>query len=607
MGNVLKDVYLNLDSRTEKFEIDKRGIEWLDFGFNASEHHFFNRGSSFGGAAVTLEVLKKLGITASIAGNSIDFTDDAFIINDPTEVYRYILVSDHGVSYLAPSRFKSTAFVAPDEHYDYLFVDRSASIDDDVARKINNYLDSSRDTKLVLYLRDMHHLPPDELINRAALLFVEQSSAAFLEEQYVPELSQIDSAKIIYLSEKSLTYLKITESISRQQIDKMTHLSMYSIAAGTILGCFILGETVEDSLKLARANVENSQLDAVLTLDELKSIDQESGNNLRLIAASLMLKGKGILAADESGGNIHQKFTDLNIPDTYETRRKYRNLLLATPDLAKYLNGVILFDETTNQMTDDGRNFVEYLTSERIIPGVKVDQGLEKFKGSEETFTKGLDNLDERLKRYYDAELRFAKWRAAFEIRTDKDGRILSPTDYAIDENCRILAEYAKKCQSAGLVPIVEPEVVYDGDYDINQSAVVTGRILDALFAKLILAGVDLRACILKCNMVLAGKKSSTQSTPDEVGRMTARVLKSHVPKALAGIVFLSGGQTPEQATENLAAVLKHGPFPWPITFSFARALQEPALTTWVGDEQNIEKARQAFLDRLVANTDALD
>ena len=193
--------------------------------------------------------------------------------------------------------------------------------------------------------------------------------------------------------------------------------------------------------------------------------------------------------------------------------------------------------------------------------------------------------------------LRFAKWRAAFGI---------NPTDHAITENCRILAEYAAACQSAGLVPIVEPELVYDGYYTIDQSAKTTSKILDELFHKLADYHVNLRACILKVNMILAGKKFEQQSTPKEVGQKTAEVLKTHVPEDLAGIVFLSGGQTPEQATDNLREIIKNGTFPWPVTFSFARALQDPALYAWAGDNQNVEKARQAFLDRLIANTEVL-
>ena len=240
-----------------------------------------------------------------------------------------------------------------------------------------------------------------------------------------------------------------------------------------------------------------------------------------------------------------------------------------------------------------------------IVPGIKVDQGLEKIENSVETYTKGLDGLALRLREYYRMGLRFAKWRAAFEIHVNEVGEIITPSEMAIEENCRILAEYAKECQSAGLVPIVEPEVVYDGYYGIDKSAEVTAKILDKLFATLTDFGVNLKACVLKCNMVLAGKQFG-DSTPDEVGEATARVLKEHVPSELAGVVFLSGGQTVEQATDNLAKVIENGPFEFPVTFSFARALQDPALFAWKGDNANTEVAKEAFKARLVANTDVL-
>ncbi|MBR3172839.1 fructose-bisphosphate aldolase class I [Candidatus Saccharibacteria bacterium] len=388
----------------------------------------------------------------------------------------------------------------------------------------------------------------------------------------------------------------------------MTHLSAYSIAAATTLGGFVLGYSVEDSLKYARLNVENSKLNSVLALEELQELatTTDTKNNIELIAQNLVLPPKGILAADESGGSIHKKFEQLNIPDTYDNRRDYRNIFFTTPDLEKYINGVILFDETARQQADDGQNFVDYLTGKRIVPGIKVDQGLEKFKDSEETYTKGLTGLDERLAEYYQMGLRFAKWRAAFNVQLDDQNNPITPSDYAIQENCTSLAKYALKCQSAGLVPIVEPEVVYDGNYDIETSASITSKILDVLFAELAKQEVNLHACILKVNMIIAGKQQEHQSTPEEVGEKTASVLKAHVPDDLAGVVFLSGGQTPEQATANLAAVLQNGPFNWPVTFSFARALQDPALYAWAGDNQNVEKARQAFADRLIANTEIL-
>ena len=608
MGSILKDVYLNLDSRTENFETDKNNTKWLEFSFDASKHFYFNRNSSIGGAAISLEVLKKLGLDAKISGKNLDLDDDGLYNIETADAYRYILISDEDVSYLAPSEFKTAIFEEPESIPDFIFIDRSALLDFYTAKKISNFLEAHPETKLILYLKDKNNRNALDLLKYSSLIFCENTGENS-ELKHAPELKDFAQEKIIYLSENELKYLHITEKISKNRIDLSTHLSTFSIAAATIFGSFLLNNSVEKSLKLARLNLENSRLDATLSLDELKTLDNEeedSSSNLELIAKSLVLKPKGILAADESGGSIKKKFAQLNIEDTYDNRRDYRNIFFTTPNLEQYVNGVILFDETARQFADDGRNFVDFLTSRRIIPGIKVDGGLEKFENSEETYTKGLDDLDSRLKEYYNMGLRFAKWRAAFEVRLGENGEILTPSDFAIDENCRILAEYALTCQNNNIVPIVEPELVYDGNYDIEKSAFITSKILDNLFAKLAEKNVNLPACILKVNMVLAGKQFASKSSAEKIGEKTAEVLKSHVPEQLAGVVFLSGGQSPEEATKNLASVLANGPFPWPVTFSFARALQDPALYAWNGNNNNTDTAREAFLTRLIANSTAL-
>lgn len=606
VGNIIKDVYLNLDTRTEKFESDKHDVNWLDLSFNASEHHFFNRSSNLGGATVSLEVLTKLGLTAMINNSDIKLTEDGFTSNIPAETYRYIMLADDKPCYFVPTAYKTTTFTPPAEAFDYLYVDRSAELDQAAASRIAAYLDISSNTKLILYIRNADNQSLNTLIPRASLVFLENPDKS-AQTQALP-LDDVDPAKIITITEHRFANQNISEPISISRVDMLTHLSAYSIASATILGSFILGQSIEDSLRLARINVENSKLNSSLTLEQLQSMgDNQTPNNLELIASNLVLYPKGILAADESGGSIRKKFDQLQIADTYDNRRDYRNIFFTTPNLADYVNGVILFDETARQIADDGQNFVDYLTGQRIIPGIKVDQGLEPLNpNSLETLTKGLDGLDRRLAEYYQMGLRFAKWRAAFELRMSQNGSILTPTDEAITKNCDNLAKYAYLCQQAGIVPIVEPEVVYDGYYDIDKSAEITAKILDQLFKSLIDTGINLHACILKVNMVLAGKQYDKQSTPAEVGQATAKVLKEHVPTDLAGVVFLSGGQTVEQATDNLAEITKNGPYPWPVTFSFARALQDPALYAWQGDNANTEKARQAFADRLIANTKAL-
>lgn len=582
VGNVLKDVYLSLDPRTEPFEVDSNGTKWLDFSFDTSSHHFFHRHSSFGGAAVSLEVLKNLGFEAKINTSDFSFDDPK---NTQTSEYRYILTSEDSVSYLVPTMPVNTKFEVPNTPPEYIYIDRSAHLTRETAEKIASYIITHQDVKLALYLKDPASLELESLVGLASLIITEDPNA------------NLNYERTVFITNHNLTFKNITESISVERIDKMTHLSAYSIAAATIFGSFLLGKTVEDSLKLAKLNVENSNLDSTLSLHELNAMESEGDESLELIAATLMAPKKGILAADESGGSIKKKFEQLNIPDTFENRHNYRNIFFTTEGIEEYLSGIILFDETARDFMDTGEPIPDFLINHRIVPGIKVDQGLEKFENSDETFTKGLEGLKSRLREYRAMGLRFAKWRAAFNAH---------PSNLAISDNCRLLAEYAADCQSAGIVPIVEPEVVYDGDYSIEENAKATGKILDKLIEELRNYNVSLPACIIKCNMVLAGKQYHEQSSKEEVGHATAKVLRDHVPSEIAGIVFLSGGQTEEQATENLAEIIKNGPFPWPLTFSFARALQDPALYAWAGDNNNIEAAKKAFLERLEKNTEIL-
>lgn len=600
VGKVLKDVYLNLDTQKEHLESDKNGVKWLDLGFDGSEHHFFGRTSSLGGAAVSLEVLEKMGVPAEVIGSDLRYGAEGLTTAEPVGAYRYILVADGQVSYLAPEVAQGAKFVAPTEPVEWILVDRSANLSQAAAEQLIAYLDISSETRLALYVQNPDDPCYKELAARADLVFIEGERADLAPE------------KTVYLSETELSYLETRVPVALERVEMMTHLSIFSIAAATILGGYVQGKTLDECLRLSVANLENARLDAVLPLSEMEKIAARQqnqlagGKELELIAANLMLPGKGILAADESGGSIKRKFAQYGVADTYENRRSYRNIFFTTPQLERFVNGVILFDETTRQTADNGQNFVDYLTARRVIPGIKVDQGLEYFDQSIETYTRGLEGLAGRLREYYARGLRFAKWRAALEIRVSNGGEIITPSEKAIAENCRILAEYAAECQRAGLVPMVEPEVVYNGYYSLGQCAEVTGRVLDTLFQKLRETGVNLRACILKVNMVINGKNYGQAASATEVGVATAEVLKAHVPEELAGVAFLSGGQTAEQATANLAEVEKQGPFPWPVTFSFARALQEPALAAWRGDPAKTGVAQEAFLARLKANTEAL-
>ncbi len=306
---------------------------------------------------------------------------------------------------------------------------------------------------------------------------------------------------------------------------------------------------------------------------------------------------KGILAADESNASCNKRFAEYNIAGTEENRRRYRELLLTTPRIEKYVSGVILFDETIRQMTLDGELFRDLLKRKGILVGIKVDKGLEEFStGSKETITKGIEDLRSRLLDYKQMYATFTKWRAAFQISEH------TPTDEAIQKNCEILVRYARVTQEAGMVPIVEPEVLIDGNHTIEKAHEVTEKVLETLFQELEKQEVYLGGLILKTSMVVAGDKSSFEVSHEVVAQHTSEVLRKVVPPHTGGVVFLSGGQSPQYAVHNLNEIAELGPYPWPVTFSFSRALQAPALDAWQGDDVNIGKAQELFQERLELN-----
>ena len=323
-----------------------------------------------------------------------------------------------------------------------------------------------------------------------------------------------------------------------------------------------------------------------------------SDHDLAATAQAMVAPGKGILAADESVATISKRFAALAIESTFESRRAYRDLLLTTPDLSTYVSGVIMYDETLRQGLTDGTPFPEVLHKSAILPGIKVDTGAKPLAGAPgETITEGLDGLRERIAEYVDMGARFAKWRAVITIAGD--GR---PTRNAIATNAHALARYAALCQEGGLVPIVEPEVLMDGDHSIEHSYDVTSETLRVVFAELAGQGVRFEEMVLKPSMVIAGKKATRQAGVQEVAEQTLRCLLNTVPGAVPGVAFLSGGQSAEVATAHLNAMSKMGPLPWSLSFSYGRALQDPALATWKGQDANVNDAQKALYHRVRLN-----
>lgn len=320
-------------------------------------------------------------------------------------------------------------------------------------------------------------------------------------------------------------------------------------------------------------------------------------HKLTTLVAKLMHRHKGILAADESNTSCNKRFAEYNIPGTQENRRRYRELLLTTPHMEKYISGVILYDETIRQMTLNGELFRDVLKQKGILVGIKVDKGLEElYPGSKETVTKGLEDLRSRLLDYKQMYATFTKWRAAFPVSDSL------PSDQAIEENCEILARYARIVQEMGMVPIVEPEVLLEGKHTIERARVVTEKVLAKLFQALEKHEVYLGGLILKTSMIVAGSEAEIEASHELVAAHTSEVLKKVVPPHTGGVVFLSGGQTPQYALHNLNEIASLGPYSWPLTFSFSRAIQAPALDAWLGEDSNIKKAQELFIERLELN-----
>ncbi|OLD99047.1 MAG: fructose-bisphosphate aldolase [Actinobacteria bacterium 13_1_20CM_4_69_9] len=321
---------------------------------------------------------------------------------------------------------------------------------------------------------------------------------------------------------------------------------------------------------------------------------------LNQTAQAIVAEGKGILAADESDSTIKKRFDSIGVESTEEHRRAYRDLLFTTEGVEEYISGVILFDETIRQSSLDGTPFPKLLESKGVIPGIKVDIGAKPLALAEgETITEGLDGLRDRLEEYRELGARFTKWRGVISI-----GKNI-PSEYCLWTNAHALARFAALSQEAGLVPIVEPEVLMDGDHSIERSFEVTSRTLHAVFTELRDQRVHPEGMLLKPNMVLSGYESPQQASHEQVAEETIRCFKRHVPAAVPGIVFLSGGQSDEDATANLNAMNAMGPHPWQLSFSYGRALQAPALKAWGGKEENVEAAQRAYYHRAKMNSAA--
>ncbi len=316
--------------------------------------------------------------------------------------------------------------------------------------------------------------------------------------------------------------------------------------------------------------------------------------SLESIASQMMVKPKGILAMDESNPTIAKRLASINVENSEENRRKYRELIVTAPNLSDFISGTILFDETFRQKMSSGILFIEYLKNIGILPGIKVDKGAKDLSNHKnEKITEGLDSLRERLSEYSELGAKFCKWRAVITIGND------IPSKACILSNCNSLARYASLCQENNLVPIVEPEILIDGDYSIEKSYEVTEETLQCLFEQMRIFNIFFPGAVLKPSMVISGNKNQNRANFSQVAEMTIKCLNNCLPNELAGVAFLSGGQTDDEATNHLNLMnQKFKKLPWRVTFSYARAIQQSALKAWAGSDENISKSQEVLSDR---------
>lgn len=604
IGNVLKDVYIKLDDRKNDFETDANGIDWLNLGFNGEAHNFFRRTSVYGGAAVSLSVLNRLGLNAEMLNSRTEIHDGEVTWLDEPDNYRYIFCHKDEITYFVPSARKVTDWSMPSGTPEWILIDRSTTPSQKLVDELKNFLKFSPTTKVAVHA-EKHTTPAGQTLkDMADILFVEDEPPIHPPVEIVDKIETDHPSKqlICHISPRKIVFSDAEESWSLSKTDMMTHLTVYSTIVATILGVISVGGSPADAVLWARLNAEQATIAGSLSakkLQELAHAEQEKRNNLHLVARMLMQPKKGILAMDESDHKLTARLARAGIGGTASKRQAYREMILTTPDLEKYISGVI-FSESSAHQKYQRQHLFEYITGRSIIPGIKADQGLADIVETGEPYTTGLSTLFDRMRTAFDQGFRFAKWRAEFHIKKDQ------PSFIAVERNAELLASFAKECQLTGIVPVVESDILMQGTYTIEESAATTDRVLSSIFEKLAQRHVDLSACILKTNMITAGDKCVQPATPDAVGMATSAIIHHVAPKYLAGILFLSGGQESKLATKNLTAICQNAPFPWPISFAFGRALQEPAMLIWKGDKSNIRAAQAALKRHLEANVDAL-
>lgn len=633
VGNVLKDVYLKLDEQQDGFEADERGINWLDLAFNGESHKFFKRTSVYGGAAVSLSILSQLGIDAAILNSNAELKEGEISwSNDPAD-YRYILNYKGGITYFVPSQRKATDWSTPKGTPEWILVDRSTQVSKQLVDEIQNFLKFSHGTKLAVHAEK--RLTPDgqRLAEMADLLFVEDEPPMHREEKIIDriELDRPNTQVVCHISPRKIALSDAEESWSLNRADMLTHLTVYSTIVATVLGVLARGGTPAEALLLARLNAEGATLEGALSADKLHSLakqELEKRENLKLTTRLLLRSGRGILAIDESKPRLAKRFANFGVENNAAQRKEFYRIMATTPALKEYINGVLLSEEN-EEIEVAGQPLSEYLGGRGIILGIKADRGTKLLEHSEEWHSLGREDLAERLRGYYERGYRFAKWRAVFKLGQDQPGYI------AMQENADELAHFAREAQLAGIVPVTEVSLVVDESLKVSgakgnsangttgggvteggaaengaaegevaalmaREATALQRIMQMMFERMAERRVDPEACLVKCGMVLGG------TGPRQIGQATAEMLLSSVPRNLAGVLLLSSGLEPKAATASLTALLQSYTFPWPVSFAFSTAFEEPVLATWKGDADKVKAAQATFERHLAANADAL-
>ena len=587
VGNVLKDTYLQLDERQNQLERDERGVNWLEMSFDGVAWRYFHRTSVLGGAAVSLMTLRQLGVAAELA------REEAPVI------YRYILSLQDRVSYIVPSSQTVTEWQEPAEVPEWILVDRSAVVAERLVGAIWQYQQEHPEVKLAVYLSKQLSPAARRLAGCADLVFVEDK----LEELRHGTSWLRQGAAICHLGRQRLRLGEAEENWEIERVDTMTHLTIFSIVAATALAILSRGGSAREALLWAKVNIEAASLDRAASrerVEQLVAAETEKRKTVRLLARELMAKGRGVLAIDEAPERLNRRLEAQGLAARAERRKEFYELLLTTPHLEQRLSGVILSEENARIRLSNGRTLLEQATVKGVMPGIKADRGLELGADGEQ-YTLGEEGLAERLGHYYRRGFRFAKWRAVFACGGGKPGY------FALEENTRRMAEFAKQCQLAGLAPVIEPEVLVGEKTTLIECVQATVRVLARTLEQLRARQVDLGTVVMKVNLLVAGPKAKPKASSAEVAYATAKVLGTLIPPEVAGVLILSGGREPQQILADLTALKEQGELPWRMSFSFSRALENPVLQAWQQEDDPSQKDRVAqatllkYLDKYLA------